>query len=465
MKHKAKTAASSSARYVFRIEGLSHEGRGIAHYVDQADHPHEWQGKKVFIRFALPGELVLAEIDQQHKRFDEAHQVDILSAPSPERIAPFCDHFEDCGGCSLQHMHPDQQIATKQQVLASHFTHFAGLAPQQWLSPVRATERAYRHKTRIGVRYLPKSKRLRFGFRQAQSNFLTEIQHCAILDQHLDQALPELKQCLSQLHACGDIGHVELIKGDQQVALLVRHMRRLNASDLKRLRDFAAQRQWQLYLQASAHQLQRADSLLDEHCLSYTLPDFDVRLQFKPTDFIQVNPQVNAKMVKLACDLLDLQAGERVLDLFCGLGNFSLPLARCVGATGQVIAVEASEEMVQRGRHNAQLNGIENVTFYSQDLTKDFSRNPWANQGFDALLIDPPRAGAEQVMHYVSNFGAKRIVYVSCNPATLARDAGILAASGYVLKTAGVIDMFSHTGHVESITLFEKLLDTEVSTF
>jgi 23S rRNA (uracil1939-C5)-methyltransferase len=191
--------------------------------------------------------------------------------------------------------------------------------------------------------------------------------------------------------------------------------------------------------------------------LHYRLPEYDVEFGFKPTDFTQVNPTVNPQMVKLACELLNLAQGERVLDLFCGLGNFSLPLARAVGAHGQVVAVEGSEEMVARGTENALKNGIENVKFYMQDLTEDFSQHTWANEGFDALLIDPPRSGAEQVMHYVPNFGAKKIVYVSCNPATLARDAGILIKNGYQLKKAGVMDMFTHTGHVESIALFEKL--------
>ena len=186
-----------------------------------------------------------------------------------------------------------------------------------------------------------------------------------------------------------------------------------------------------------------------------------MKFGFNPLDFTQVNSTINPQMLKLACDLLQLQQGERVLDLFCGLGNFSLPLARCVGDTGQVVAVEGSEEMVQRGAENAKNNAMSHVHFYSQDLTKDFSHHSWAKQGFDALLIDPPRSGAEEVMHYVPKFGAKRIVYVSCNPATLARDAGVLVKHGYRLKKAGVMDMFTHTGHVESIALFEK--DKEIN--
>ena len=202
--------------------------------------------------------------------------------------------------------------------------------------------------------------------------------------------------------------------------------------------------------------LHRVDDAQAEMRLHYQLHEVDVKFSFKPTDFTQVNPTVNAQMIKVACELLQLKQGERVLDLFCGLGNFSLPLARKVGAEGLVVGVEGSEEMVSRGTENALKNGIGHVKFYSQDLTQDFSQHSWANQGFDALLIDPPRAGAEEIMNYVPNFGAKRIVYVSCNPATLARDAGILVQYGYELKKAGVMDMFTHTGHVESIALFEK---------
>lgn len=234
-------------------------------------------------------------------------------------------------------------------------------------------------------------------------------------------------------------------------------MQPLIADDVNRLREFALNKGWQLYLQGNDEpDLVRIDQAHAAPRLHYSLPDFDVNFGFHPHDFTQVNSTVNPKMVQLACQLLELQPGERVLDLFCGLGNFSLPLARCVGETGQVIAVEGSQEMVERGTENAKLNQIQQLQFYSQDLTQDFSHQSWAKQGFDALLIDPPRAGAEQVMHYVPKFGAKRVVYVSCNPATLARDAKVLAEHGYRLIQAGVMDMFTHTGHVESIALFKK---------
>ena len=457
MKHRASSRPSQQPQYIFKVERLSHEGRGIAHFSAEHDHPVEKQGKKVFIRYALPGETVEAQITHQAKKLEEADSIRLLSDPNPARIEPVCPHFGICGGCNMQHIQPDEQIRLKHDVLKSHLEHFGGIQPEVWLAPIRSLREDYRHKARIGVRYLPNKNKLLMGFREAQSNRLTEIQTCKILDTELDQALPELRKLLECLKGKSDIGHIELAKGDTEVALLVRHVNKLKQNDVNLLKEFALNRKWQLYLQpGQASTVHRVDTDAPMR-LHYHLPEYDVEFGFKPTDFTQVNPTVNPQMVKLACELLNLAQGERVLDLFCGLGNFSLPLARAVGAHGQVVAVEGSEEMVARGTENALKNGIENVKFYMQDLTEDFSQHTWANEGFDALLIDPPRSGAEQVMHYVPNFGAKKIVYVSCNPATLARDAGILIKNGYQLKKAGVMDMFTHTGHVESIALFEKL--------
>lgn len=457
MKHRAFTRPSQLPRYIFKVERLSHEGRGIAHYAEGSDHPSDKHGKKVFIRYALPGETVDAQITHQAKKLEEADSVRLIGEPSPHRIEPICPHFGVCGGCNMQHIQPDEQIRLKQSVLQSHLEHFARIQPEAWLEPLRSTRVDYRHKARIGVRYIPNKDKLIMGFREAQSNRLTEIQTCKILAKDLNEALPELKVLLESLKGKADLGHVELAKGDHEIALLVRHINKLNKNDVNLLKQFALQKNWQLYLQPKgSDSVHRVDDENAAMRLHYRLDDFQIEFGFKPTDFTQVNPSVNPQMVKLACELLDLRGGERVLDLFCGLGNFSLPLALEVGDEGQVVAVEGSEEMVLRGTENALKNSIYNVKFYSQDLTQDFSQHVWAKQGFDALLIDPPRAGAEEIMHYVPNFGAKKIVYVSCNPATLARDTGILVQHGYQLKKAGVMDMFTHTGHVESIALFEK---------
>ena len=356
----------------------------------------------------------------------------------------------------MQHIQLDEQIRLKQDVLKSHLEHFAGIQPEQWLPALRSSREDYRRKARIGVRYLPHKDKLVVGFRENQSNKLISIDRCMVLDREFG-SITALKQLLQSLKAKAAIGHIELAMGDDEIALLVRHTEKLSQQDVNQLKQFALNKQWQLYLQPEgAESLHRVDDPTAAMRLHYALDDFDLKFGFSPLDFTQVNSTINPQMVKLACDLLQLQQGERVLDLFCGLGNFTLPLARCVGETGQVVGVEGSEEMVRRAAENAEINGIIHAHFYSQDLTKDFSHHSWANQGFDALLIDPPRAGAEEIMHYVPKFGAKKIVYVSCNPATLARDAGVLVQHGYRLKKAGVMDMFTHTGHVESIALFEK---------
>ncbi len=461
----------------FKIDGLSHDGRGVAIYgngfgVDDG-HAEDKHGKKIFVSFALPGETALVKITNSRASFEEGDAIEITANPNSERAVAPCPHFGVCGGCNLQHWQPDSQINFKQSVLAEMLLHQADIAPETWLAPVVADRLGYRTKARMGVRYVAKKETALVGFRERSSNFLAELNECHILDPRIGFEIENLKALISTLESRDKIAQLELAMGeyipelpdgDQPVALIVRNLEPLSDADITKLKDFFAARHWQLYLQSKGvDTIQRIALTANDDMsqqfgrLYYHLPEYDLTFEFIPTDFTQVNLSVNRKMTKLACDLLALKPGERVLDLFSGLGNFSLPLARLVGESGKVIGVEGSEAMTLRAADNAKRNGIHNTEFYSQDLTQDCTDKPWANQGFDALLIDPPRSGAWEIMQYLPKFNAERIVYVSCNPATLARDTKALLEQGYRLTHAGVMDMFCHTGHVESIARFEKV--------
>lgn len=461
------------------VTNLAHDGRGVATYGDQPDHHLDKHGKKVFVSFALPNETVSVKITGSRKSMEEGDALEVLANPNPQRTTPPCPHFGVCGGCSLQHWQPDGQIQFKQSVLAELLEHQAHIQPEHWLPPLVADRLGYRTKARMGVRYVEKKGTALVGFRERASNFLANLNECHILDPRVGFEIENLKALISSLDARDHIPQLELAMGEtlddvidskKSIAVIVRHMVDLGEHDIAKLQAFFAERNWQLFLQPKGSDtVHRIDPLYENTAharpssltvpptggLFYRLPEFDVTFEFSPLDFTQVNLSVNRKMTKLAIDLLDLQPGERVLDLFCGLGNFSLPLARQVGDTGFVIGVEGSSEMTQRAKMNAAANGLHHTDFFAQDLTKDFSAEPWVGQ-VDALLIDPPRSGALEVMQYLDKFNAKRIVYVSCNPITLARDTAVLLDKGYKLTHAGVMDMFCHTGHVESIARFEK---------
>lgn len=446
--------------YTFKVTGLSHEGRGIAQY-EKDDHPVEKHGKKVFIRYALPDEIVQAKITHDTKHLDEADAIHIIEA-SKSRMEPFCEYYGQCGGCQLQHLSVDEQIKHKQNVLATHFQHFAQAEPAEWLAPIQSKRLDYRRRARIGIRFIEKTQQFIFGFRENKSNHLVDITQCPILDIQLNQSLRELKQYLQSLQGKKSIGHIELAMGDeniqQNVGLLIRETSRLSEQDYQKLKHFCEQKQWQCYIQPPKSQdIYRIDNDQKQKNTADLVYKFrEITFNFAMSDFTQVNHSVNTQMLEQALNLLNLQKGERVLDLFCGLGNFSLPMAHVVGEQGLVVGIEGGREMVKRARSNASKNNLRNTQFFAQDLTQDCSKKSWAKQGFDAILIDPPRAGAKEVMQYLANFQAKRIVYISCNPATLARDSKTLLANGYRLQKAGIMDMFSHTSHVESIALFSK---------
>ena len=425
------------------IETLSHDGRGIARD----------NGKTQFVDGAMPGETVMARVVGSRSRFDELRTLDVLES-SPQRITPPCEFADLCGGCSLQHMSGDAQIEFKEQTLREHFAHFGGIEPETWVPPMRSRSLGYRRKARLGVKYVPARESVLVGFREKRNSFLTDIDRCVVLDPRIGEKIMPLRELLHGLEAFRRIPQVEVACGDDAAAMVFRNMDELSDSDRAALISFGQAHNLHIYLQPKGPDtVHRIWPEGGPERLSYQLEEFDLELEFHPMDFTQVNAEMNRGMVQRAMEWLDVQPGERVLDLFCGLGNFTLPLAL---KAGQVVGVEADESMVVRGRENSKRNRLSNVDFHGADLQSDFTRQPWAGEGFDKILIDPPRSGALEVCEHLTAFGARRVVYVSCNPATLARDAGVMVRNGYRLVRAGVMDMFPHTTHVESMALFER---------
>lgn len=424
------------------IESLSHDARGVSHI----------DGKAVFIDGALPHEEILFTYRTQRKRFDEGEVSEVLQA-SAARVAARCNHFKTCGGCSLQHMASDAQIQAKQQILFEALQHIGRVQPHELLEPLRSPVWGYRHKARLGAKYVIKKEKMLIGFRERRSALLADIERCEVLHPTVGTRLPELRKLLMSLQGYNQIPQIEVAVGDNAAALIFRHLADLAAEDLAKLRAFGQAYDFQIYLQSAGP---ASVTLLypEQATLSYHLPRYSVELFFLPTDFTQINPDINRQMIDRVIEILDPQPHERVLDLFCGLGNFTLPLAR---RAGRVVGVEGDERLVQRARQNALHNAIENSEFHAADLTQDTAKMGWTQQGFDKILLDPPRTGALEIIKLIAGLGARHIVYVSCNPATLARDAHELVHThGYRLVKAGVMDMFPHTTHVESIASFER---------
>lgn len=435
------------------IQRLSHDGRGVASIA----------GKIAFVEGAIAGERVLAEYTGQRKQFDELRTVEVLKA-SDERVTPPCVHAAICGGCAMQHIAPLAQIALKEKVLHDHLAHIGGLSKFERIAPMLSQTEGYRRKARLAARYVGKKESMLIGFREKNSSFIAQMDSCAVLNPAVSALIMPLRELLVDFDGRLTLPQIEVAVGEReaastigehaadQVALVVRHLEALTEHDASALIAFAKQHHLHMYLQPkgadSIHKVWPEDS---EERLYYYLPDFSLRMAFHPVDFTQVNGELNRKMIAFALELLAPQADETVLDLFCGLGNFTLPLAtRCK----RVVGVEGSDEMVRRGFENAKANGIENASFYSADLTVEFDEKTWAQPVYDKILLDPPRSGALEIIPRLAAFKAKKIVYISCNPATLARDAGELAKHGYEMTQAGVMDMFPHTGHVESIAEF-----------
>ncbi|QIK38136.1 23S rRNA (uracil(1939)-C(5))-methyltransferase RlmD [Caldichromatium japonicum] len=424
------------------IETLTPEGRGIARI----------NGKTVFVDGALPGERVCLRYTRLQRRFDEA-VAEVILTPSPQRVVPRCPHFGVCGGCTLQHLDPSAQIRFKQAGLAETLERIGKVSPERWLDPLTAGHWGYRRKARLGVRHVLKKGRVLIGFRERQGSLLADLRHCAVLHPLVGEHLVALAAAIADLTIRDQVPQIEMAMGDGPGVLVVRAMRSPSPEDIERLLRFAAETGLHIYLQEGGIETIRPlpEQGVDLH---YSLPGQGIEIGFQPADFTQVNLELNRKMVDQAIALLAPQPDDRVLDLFCGLGNFTLPLARYAR---EVIGVEGDPGLVERALLNARRNGLENVRFYTADLQADTIIPPWGEGSFDKALIDPPRSGAWAVLDWLPRLGVERLVYVSCYPATLARDAGHLVHGlGYRLCEAGVMDMFPHTSHVESIALFER---------
>ena len=424
------------------IVDLSHEGMGVAR-VD---------GKAVFVADALPGERVVMRRVARHRNFDQAVLESVL-VPSPDRLPAACPHFGTCGGCALQHLDPAAQLRFKQSQLLENLARLGGVEPAGLLPPLEGPVWGYRRRARLGIKLVPRKGRVLVGFRERSAPYVADLHECRVLAPPADSLIDPLAELVAGLAIVARVPQAEVAIADDACAVVLRVLDAPGDGDLQVLRSFESRHGVRLYLQTGG-----VDSVKPLTPglppLEYALPGFEVRIRFEPTDFIQVNGALNSRMVSRAVELLGAGSDDRVLDLFCGLGNFSLPLAR---AAGQVVGVEGEAGLVARARLNATLNGLANVEFHAADLAADTTAAPWARTGYTRVLLDPPRAGAWEVLPVVARSGAERVVYISCHPGSLARDAGALVREhGYRLVSAGVMDMFPHTTHVEAMAVFER---------
>lgn len=425
--------------YAVTVERLSHEGRGVGRYA----------GKTVFVADALPGEVIRARVTRRHRRFDEALTLEFAQA-NEARTEPRCPHAALCGGCSLQHLSPEGQLAHKQSVLLELLAHQGNVQPETVLAPLTGPLWGYRRRARLSVRMVHKKGRLLVGFREKATHYVTEIEQCAVLHPSVGQRLPALREMLDGLSIRAQIPQIEVLVSEAGPLLIVRTMAELSAADRDRLRDFEQATGLQLYLQPGDPS--RCVPLSAEITPYYTLDR--LRLDYRPGDFVQINAETNARLVAAAVQALAPAREERVLDLFCGIGNFTLPLAAQDPAW--VVGLEGEPALVERARQNAAANRLSNVDFQRADLFAPEGLSVLSGCLFEKVLLDPPRSGAEAVLRALDLTHTRRLVYVSCNPVTLARDAAILVRDrGFRLAAAGIVDMFPHTAHVESLAIFE----------
>ena len=422
------------------IESMSHEGRGITHV----------NGKAVFVFAALPGEKVLMQVDQSRRKFDEASTLEVLES-APRRIEPRCAAFQLCGGCSLQHLDNDDQVEFKQQSLLQMMAH-AGITPDEIMPPLRGPAWGYRDKARLGVRYVPAKGRVLVGFRERKTSYIADMHRCEVLVPAVGDKLDAISQVIGELEARAQIPQIEVATDGNRLQLVSRHLAPLSDEDRGRLSEFARQHDFDLLLQPGGPQT--VTPLYPESSELFLYPDRDrdLRIGFEALDFVQVNRDINRQMVAQAIEQLELNANHRVLDLFCGLGNFTLPLA---SRSASVTGVEVDAAMLERARVAARANGIDNTEYYSADLNTPDEDAEWMRQRYDRILLDPPRSGAQEIARGIGRFRASRIVYVSCQPSSLVRDAGMICEQGYRLRRLGVMDMFPQTAHIEAMAVFE----------
>lgn len=425
------------------VVDLSHEGRGIAH-VD---------GKATFIDDALPGEQVEFRRVKRHRNFDEARLERVLVA-SLDRVAPGCVHFGVCGGCVLQHLASDKQLAFKEQQLFDSLERIGRVPSPEKLPALQAGTLNYRRRARLAARWVPKKNKTVVGFRERSTTYIADLTTCAVLTPEVAALVEPLSTLISALSVRDRVPQIEVAHADSAIALVVRVLSPLTEADRGLLLQFAKLHEVELYVQPGGYDTV-AKLEGEAVALSYRLAPFDVSIEFQPTDFIQINAGLNERMVARAIELLAPTADEDVLDLFCGLGNFSLPLAR---HARHVVGVEGESGLVGRAKQNARMNGIANAEFWTANLAaEDVHALPWAQRKYSKVLLDPPRAGAREVLPIIAASAVQRVVYVSCHPGSLARDAGLLVHEhGFRMVAAGVMDMFPHTAHVESLAVFER---------
>lgn len=436
----SRVAKGQEQAEAVRVESLSQEGRGVARR----------DGKVVFVRGALAGERVRLERLRKRRSYDEAVAGEILEA-SDLRVEPACAHFGVCGGCTLQHLDPGEQLAVKEQALLEVLQRVGGVKPAELFPRITGPHYGYRRKARLGAKFVAPKGRVLVGFHEAGGRYVTDARECPVLDWRgapLPQLLAELIGSLEQSTQCPQ---VEFAAGESSTAFVFRLLQQPSRSDVARLIDFGREQDCAVWIQTGGPD--SLSLLYGPALLNYSLPAFDVTLHFLPTDFVQVNAAVNRTLVSAAIRRLDLDPGSRVLELYSGIGNFSLALAR---SAGEVVSVEGAPDLVQRARANARANGITNVNHHVSDLAEPPGSAAWLQGRYEAVVLDPPRSGARAVIPELRRVGTQKILYVSCHPATLARDAADLEAAGFALQAAGVADMFPHTAHAEAMALFVR---------